>query len=141
LPSVTFEDAYTSVCEDSPVGLPAARFVLTVPVPVPDSATVLGLFDALLVIVNEPLRVPDAVGRKLTLTVHEAFTPIDVPQVFVWLKSPDVAIEVTDAAAVPVLDTVTACAALVVLSAWVANVSEEGLVLNVAEFGGVPPLG
>jgi len=40
--------------------------VLVAPAPVPDSATVVGLFVALLVIVSEPVRVPDAVGRKVT---------------------------------------------------------------------------
>ena len=47
----------------------------------------------------------------------------------------------TEAAALPVLVTVTACGPLVVLSACVPNVSEDGLVLSVAAFGGVPPLG
>ena len=46
------------------MGLPAARLVLTVPAPVPDSATVVGLFVALLVMVSVPVRVPEAVGRK-----------------------------------------------------------------------------
>src|SRR5690242_8010711 len=91
--------------------------------------------------VSEPVRVPDAVGRKLTFTVHDAPAAIDVPQVLLCWKSPLTAIPETDAAAVPALVTVTAWAALVVLSAWEAKVSDDGLVDSVAEFGGVPPLG
>src|SRR3954447_1862879 len=82
--SVVLEDGYTSLWLDSLVGLPAARLVGVVPAPVPDSATVAGLLVALLVIVSEPVRVPDAVGRKLTLTVQEAPAAIEVPQVLVW---------------------------------------------------------
>ena len=76
---------------------------------------------ALLVTVRLPVRVPEAVGRKLTLTVHEAPAAIDVPQVLVCEKSPEVETPETDAAAVPVLCTVTVCALLVVLSAWLAK--------------------
>ena len=82
---MTFEDGYTSVWLDSLVGLPAARLVLVVPAPVPDSATVNGLFVALPLTVSVPVRVPDAVGRKLTLTVHDAPAAIELPQVFVWV--------------------------------------------------------
>ena len=46
----------------------------------------------------------------------------------VCVKSPVTATPETEAAAVPVLVTVTAWAALVVLSAWLAKVSEDGLV-------------
>src|SRR5262245_28157805 len=141
LPSVTLLDGYTSVWLDSLVGLPAARSVGTVPWPVPERATVVGLFVALLVMVRVPVRAPAAVGRKLTLTVQDAPAAIEVPQELVWLKSPVTETPDTDAAAVPVLVTVTVCAALVVLSAWVAKVSDEGLVLNVASCGGCPPLG
>ena len=100
-----------------------------------------GLLVALLVMVSVPVRVPDAVGRKLTFTVQDAPAAMDVPQVLDCRKSPETATEDTAAEAVPVLDTVTACDPLVVLSAWVAKVSEDGLALRVAEFGGVPPLG
>ena len=57
---------------DSLVGLPADRLVATVPAPVPVSATVVGLFVALLVTVTEPVRVPEAVGRNATLTEQDA---------------------------------------------------------------------
>ena len=92
---------------DSVVALPAARLVLVAPAPVPDSATVVGLFVALLVTVREPVRVPEAVGLKLTVTEHEPPAAIDVPQVLVWAKSPETETPETVAAAVPVFVTVT----------------------------------
>ena len=60
-----------------------ARLVLTEPAPVPVSATVAGLFDALLLIVRLPVRVPDAVGWNVTETVQFPPAAIDVPQVLV----------------------------------------------------------
>ncbi|MEU1162925.1 hypothetical protein ABZ372_20445 [Streptomyces sp. NPDC005921] len=69
---------------DSVVAAPAARFLLTVPAPVPVSATVVVPFDALLAMLRSPVRVPDAVGVKVTATVQEAPAAIDVPQVLVW---------------------------------------------------------
>src|SRR5260370_40824356 len=76
--------------------------------------------------VRSPVRVPDAVGVNLTPTVQEAPAAIDVPQVLVCEKSPVVTMTDRVAAAVPVLFTVTCCALLVVLRAWLANVSELG---------------
>jgi hypothetical protein len=107
------------------VGWFRARLVLPVP-PVPVSVTVVGLFDALLVMVRFPVRVPDAVGVNVTLTVHDPPAAIDAPQVLVSAKSPDAATWDMDAAAVSVLVTVTGCAPLVVLTAWLPNVSEVG---------------
>jgi hypothetical protein len=66
---------------DSAVGLPAARLTDVPPAPVPVSATVVGLLVALLVIVSAPVRVPDAVGRKLTLAVQDAPAAMDPPHV------------------------------------------------------------
>ncbi len=117
---------------------PAARFLLTVPAPTPVSATVVVPFDALLAMVRSPVRVPDAVGLKVTLTVQEAFAAIDEPQVLVCLKSPVTVMPETVAAAVPVLVTVTVLAALSVLSAWVGYVSDVGSADRVA--GEEPPL-
>ena len=94
--------------------------------PVPDSATVVGLFVALLVTVRLPVRVPDAVGVNVTLTVQEPPAAIDVPQLLVCAKSPVAATLETDAAAVPVLVTVTVWAALVVLSAWLGRSATTG---------------
>ena len=86
----------------------------------------------MLAMVRLPVRVPDAVGVNLTLTVQEPPAAIDVPQVVVSEKSP--VAEMTDrfAAAVPVLFTVTVWALLVVLSAWLANVREAGATDSVA---------
>jgi hypothetical protein len=137
LPSVTFDDAYTSVWLDSVVAAPAARFLLTVPAPVPVSATVAVPFDALLAMLRSPVRVPDAVGLNVTFTVQEAFAAIDVPQLLVCEKSPVTVMPETVAAAVPMLVTVTVCALLVVLSAWVGYDNDIGLVDKVA--GEEPP--
>src|SRR5262249_15243697 len=104
-------------------------------------ATVLGLFVALLVIVRLPVRLPEAIGRKVTLTVHDAPAASAVPQLLVWLKSPEVPTLDRAAAAVPVLVTVTACAGLVVFKPWLPKVSDDGLVLRVAELGWPLPLG
>src|SRR5258705_202153 len=78
--------------------------------PVPESGTVVVTPAA--VTVRSPVREPDAVGVNLTLTVQDEPAAMLLPQVFVWLKSPEVVIEVTGAAALPLLVTVTGCAAL-----------------------------
>src|SRR6185369_13215171 len=85
--------------------------------PVPDSGTLLAIPDA--VMARFPVRVPVAVGAKVTLIVHEPPAAIDEPQVLVWLKSPVVEIPVTGAVAVPLLLTVTVCGLLVEPVAWV----------------------
>jgi hypothetical protein len=78
--------------------------------PVPDSGTVLVMPET--VAVRLPVRVPVVDGVNLTLTVQDVPAAIDEPQVLVWLKSPEVLIVVTGAAAVPLLVMVTACTAL-----------------------------
>src|SRR2546421_3681231 len=78
--------------------------------PVPESGTVLVMRDA--VTVRLPVREPVAVGVNVTLTVQEEPAAMLLPQLFVWLKSPEVPTEPTGAAAVPLLVTVTACGAL-----------------------------
>src|SRR4051794_35535077 len=78
--------------------------------PVPDSGTVLVMPEA--VTVRVPVRVPAVVGVNLTVTVHEEPAAMLLPQVLVWLKSPEVLTVVTGADAEPLLVTVTACAAL-----------------------------
>jgi hypothetical protein len=78
--------------------------------PVPDSGTVSSMPDAL--IVRFPAREPAAVGVNATATVQDAPAAMPLPQVFVWLKSPLVAIDVTGAAPVPVLVIETVCDAL-----------------------------
>ena len=101
-----------------------------------------GLLVALLVIVSVPVRVPDAVGRKLTLTVQDAPAAIE-RAAGVGLQEVTGDRDAGDRAPPPCRcwSPSPPARALVVLSAWVAKVSEDGLVLRVAEFGGVPPLG
>src|SRR5258706_8933263 len=78
--------------------------------PVPDSATVLVMAEA--VMVRLPVRLPATVGVNFTFTAQDAPAARLLPQVLVWLKSPEVLIVVTGAAAVPVLVTVTGWVAL-----------------------------
>lgn len=90
-------------------------------IPVPDSATASGLPGALLVTVRVPLAAPLLVGANLTLTVQELPTPMELPQDFVWLNVPLVVMDVTEAAVLPGLVTVTVCAALAELAATSPN--------------------
>ena len=86
--------------------------------------------------VSVPVRLPAAVGANRTATVHDAPAARLLPQVLVWLKSPDVLTVVIGAAAVPVLVTVTFCAALVVPVAWDPNPSALGLTVTLDPFSG-----
>ncbi len=84
-------------------------------VPVPVRLTVCGLPEALSVMLKVPVRVPDAVGVNVTLMVQLAPAATEPPQVSVSAKSPLAAIlPVIVRAALPLLDSVTVCAALVV---------------------------
>src|SRR5439155_18162743 len=58
------------------------------PAPVPDRLAVCGLLVALSVTVKAPLRVPVAVGVKVTLIVQFAPAATEAPQLLVWAKSP-----------------------------------------------------
>ena len=80
----------------------------------PVSETTCGLLLALSVIVSEPVRVPVAVGAKVTLIVQLPPAATEPPQLLVWAKSPDVTMPLTVRVAVPVLLRVTVCGALVV---------------------------
>ena len=59
------------------------------------------------VMVNDPLRVPTAVGVMVTLTVHPPSAGTLDPQVFVSAKSPLAAMPVIVSAAFPALVSVT----------------------------------
>jgi hypothetical protein len=59
------------------------------------------------------VRLPVAVGVKVTVTAQPPFAATDEPQLFVWAKSPVVEMEDMDAAELVGLDTDTGCAALV----------------------------
>ena len=80
------------------------------PVPVRDTSC--GLFAALSAMLNEPVRVPVAVGVKVTFTVQLVLTARLAPQLLVCAKSPLALMLDMLAAAVPVFETVTGCDAL-----------------------------
>src|ERR1700691_3191065 len=81
-------------------------------VPVPESAAVSVTPPALTV--RLPVWAPAVVGENVTLTVHEPFAAIDEPQLLVSAKPLLAEIDETEAAELVGLETVTACAALVV---------------------------
>jgi hypothetical protein len=66
---------------------------------------------------------PFAVGLNTTLIEQPAPGARDVPQLFVWVKSP-LNVKPMVSAAVPVLLKVIVCAALGVPTAWAAKVSD-----------------
>src|SRR5580704_2981964 len=91
---------------------------------------VCGLPVALSVIVTAADRAPEAVGLNVTLTEHIDDTATPPLQVFETLKSPafvpvGAMLEIVTAPE-PVFVIVALCAALAVLRAWLANVSEVG---------------
>lgn len=105
--------------------------------PEPVRLAVWGLPLALSVTVTLAVLVPDAVGLKVTLIAQVAPAATEPPQVLLWAKSP-LLVPVTAmllmlSAALPVLDSVIAWAALVVPTFWFANVSEAGARPAVAE--------
>src|SRR5215467_10544831 len=92
--------------------------------PVPVKPTVCGLPLALSLIVRVPVRVLIAAGVNFTLIAQEVPAATDVPQLFVCAKSlafvPVMAMLVMLSGAFPVLPNVTAWAALVVPTVWLA---------------------
>jgi hypothetical protein len=107
--------------------------------PVPVRETVCGLPVALSVIETFAVRVPAAVGVKVTLIVQLALAFTLPPQVLVSAKSPllvpVIAMLVRESAAEPLLVSVTFCAALVVFTVWLAKVRLAGDSVT----AGVPP--
>jgi hypothetical protein len=99
-------------------------------VPVPERATVWGLPLALSLMLTQAVRVPLAVGVKVTLIVPLAPAATELPQVLVWAKSP-ASVPVTDSLVIsktplPTFPTVTVWAALVVPAGRLANESVVG---------------
>jgi len=94
--------------------------------PVPESATVCGLFEALSVMLNVPVRFPPAVGVKITLIAQFAFSATELPQVFVSAKSPLATMLETPSAALPLLNKITVSAALGTPIVWPENVRLDG---------------
>src|SRR5947209_3330431 len=91
------------------------------PAPVPESAMLCGLPASLSVMVTAPVRAPVAVGVNVTVMAQFAPAASDAPQVVVRAKSPVAAMPVMVRAALPVLETVTVCAALAVATCWLLN--------------------
>ena len=81
--------------------------------PVPVSEIICGLLAALSVKLTEPTALPAVVGVKVTLMVQIPPAVRDEPQVLVCAKGAVAVIEARVRVAVPVLVTVTICAALV----------------------------
>jgi hypothetical protein len=109
---------------------------------VPVSEAVCGLPAALSAIEIEPVLLPAAVGLKTTVIVHVALCATDVPQVLVWLKSPEfvpvMPIEVILSEALPVLDKVMAWLALAVPTVCEANIRLVGVKLTLGALEVVP---
>lgn len=106
------------------VRLPGEKLT-TGPVPVPDKLTIWGLPVAVSEIVTAAARVPVTVGENTTLILQLPPAASEVPQVFVWPKSPlfapVTAIDVKLKVELPILVTVTGCGALVVPRFWLAK--------------------
>jgi hypothetical protein len=83
-------------------------------VPVPLRLAVCGLPAASSLTLSVPLRVPVAVGLKVTVIGQLAPAASVLGQVLVWAKSPLAVIDVIVSGPVPVLLSVTVCGALVV---------------------------
>lgn len=93
--------------------------------PDPLRLTICGELAAESTTVTAPVMVPTLVGSNVTLTMQLAPAPSDPPQVLVSAKSPLPVME-TLADALPVLVKVKLLAALVVATAWFANVRLDG---------------
>ena len=72
-----------------------------------------GLLLALSAIVTVPLRVPTAVGVKVTVMEQFWPAPRDAPQVLFSLKSPEIEMREMLRATCPIFVSVTACGGLV----------------------------
>ena len=104
--------------------------------PVPVSDTFCGLLEAESVSVSVPVRVPPAVGVKVTLTVQLAPAARLPPQLLVCEKSPLVVMELNVTAPAVSLVAVTVWAALLAPTFCEANVRLVG----VTESAGCAPL-
>jgi hypothetical protein len=62
--------------------------------------------------ITEPVRLPAAVGLKVTEIWQLPAAATDVPQVFVWAKSPVAEIEEIASVTVPEFVSITDCAEL-----------------------------
>jgi hypothetical protein len=94
-------------------------------VAVPVSEAVCGLPDALSLTETVACREPEAIGVNVTLIVQLVASASELPQLFVWEKSPGFApvmvILVMVKVALPVLLSVTSCGALLPPRTWLPN--------------------
>lgn len=104
----------------------------------PASSTVCGLSAALSVIVMDPLRLPAAVGVKVTLIVHDAPAPTLLPQVLVEAKSPVAVTPEIASAAPPVFFKVIISGELVDPRSWLPKVRFAGFKLTMGAALPVP---
>ena len=120
--------AVLSVCKPNAKLLGVTVTVAVPPLPVPVSVTVCGLPVALSVKVIAPVRVPAAVGLNEIWNVHGAASAAMLGHCanVAPAKSPLIAMLVNVTVVFPVLFTVTVCVALVVPTAWLANVNAVG---------------
>lgn len=107
-------------------------------VPVPVRLMVCGLLLALSVMVTVPVRVPVAVGWKVTLMVQLPPAVTEPPQLLVWAKSPLIATLVIVRAVVPLLVRVEVKALLVCPTVVLGKVREAGDTLAVGVVTPVP---
>jgi hypothetical protein len=112
--------------EDESMGTPIAKSM-----PVPPSVTfTVGCAGSLLLITSDEDRPFAAAGVNVTLMLQLPAAATLAPHPFVCAKSAAFAPVsprlVMDKAALPVFDRVTVCAALVVFTSWLANVSDAG---------------
>ncbi len=98
--------------------------------PVPVRAAVCGLSAILSEMLRLPVRVPPAVGLKVTEIVQLAPAFTVVPQVLVWEKSPLAEILEMVSERCPCWSAVTVCAMLLTPTNWAGKVSEEGAKLT-----------
>ena len=102
----------------SDVGLSATSGT---PIPMPLRVIVFGLLAASLVITTLPVRMPTAVGEKVTLIVQFAACASVEPQVVVWAKSPFATMPAMLSTAPPGFVKVIGWTALVVPMFWPAR--------------------
>jgi hypothetical protein len=126
--------------------LPKQRLVgerlTAVAVPVPERLTVWGLPAVLSVILTDAVRLPLAVGSKVTLIVQLAPTASELPQLLVWAKSPALApvivtLEIFRVEA-PVLLRVAVPVPLVVPTGWFPKERLPGETLPVGAAAATP---
>lgn len=100
---------------------------VTSAVPVPLRAAVCGLLPAESDTVSVPVRLPMAVGVKVTLMVQEALLASVAAQLLFWAKSPEMELLMFLSVAPVVFVSVTGFDLLATPSTWLPNAREVGL--------------